>query len=365
MVCVQLPVYNEPNLVAGAIASLCSLEWPRDRLEILVLDDSDDEGVSITKKAVDEWAARGHDVKVIRRPGRAEFKAGALQLGLQSTDAPYIAIFDVDYRPAPSFLRSTMAVLVNEPRFAFVQARLDFRNRLANWLTRAQAMELDTHFAYEQAARHWAGVPMIFNGTCGVWRREAIEQAGGWSGRSLGEDQELSFRVFAQGWTSGVLLTVHAAGELPDSVAVLTAQRRRWGTGATQVARSLPRGLLHNLSWHQAAAFLLLSLFNAASSALIMVMLFAVAAACLLAPSSLTLVLGAAGGALFLVVAARTAGAALATRVLGRPLGLSYVKDVIRMWLLEVVLLPTGAASFIRGLWQHGGIYVRTPKTGS
>lgn len=363
-VCVQLPVHNEPAAVAQAIDSLCALDWPLDRLEIMVLDDSTDETSAIAKQKVDTWVARGCNARILRRTTRDGFKAGALQAALHATQADYIAIFDVDYRPDPSFLHRSLNVLMADPRLAFVQARLDFRNREQNWLTRAQGIDLDTHLAYEQAARSWAGIPMMFNGTCGIWRRSAIEEIGGWSSRSLGEDQDLSFRAFARGWRCRYLLTVSVGGELPHSLEDLVIQRRRWSTAATQNLRVLPLRLLRYLNWHQAAAFLLLSQFNSAASMLIVATAIGTLTTWIFEPQFLSLSLTALISALLLIVAAKTAGSVLARQILGRSLGLRYWVDVMLMWALNAVLLPVNALSFIKGLLGGHGVFVRTPKAG-
>lgn len=363
-VCVQLPVYNEPAGVAQAIDSLCSLDWPPDRLEIMVVDDSTDETSAIAKQKVDIWARRGCNVRIRRRGERTGFKAGALQAALQATEATYIAIFDVDYRPEPSFLQKSMNVLMADPRLAFVQARIDFRNRDRNWLTRAQGLELDTHFAYEQAARNWTGVPMMFNGTCGIWRRAAIEEAGGWSSRSLGEDQDLSFRAFARGWKCRYLLTVSVGGELPHSLPDLVSQRRRWSTAATQNLRILPLRLLRYLNWHQAVAFLLLSQFNSAASVLLVASAIGVLAVWILEPQSLGLSAMAVAAALVLIVFVKTAGSALAREALGGRRDARYWWDVMLMWALNAVLLPVAGLSFFKGLLGGHGNFVRTPKAG-
>ena len=364
-VCVQLPLHNEAHSVAGTIDALCRLDWPADRLEIMILDDSTDSTTTITDERAAWWRARGLDGKVLRREERREFKAGALQDGLARTQAPYLAIFDADYRPSRPFLRQAMNVLLADQRIAFVQARLDYRNRDASWLTRAQGLEIDTLLAYEQAAKNWAGLPTIFNGTCGLWRRTAIEAAGGWSGRSVAEDQDLSYRCLEQGWTSRYLVTLAVPGELPNSLTALASQRRRWGTGTTQVLRRLPRRLLHHLSWHQAAAFMLLSLFNATSSLAVMALLLAIPVAGLLAPPSLPAVLSALATAVAVIVVGKTIGSALATRLLGRRLDAGYMADVVRLWVMQLCLLPIGSLSFLTGLLSRHTAFVRTPKTGA
>ena len=155
-----------------------------------------------------------------------------------------------------------MGVMSAGPHLSFVQARLGYRNRNRNWLTRAQATELDTLLAYEHATRNWLGVPISFNGTCAVWRRRAIEEAGGWSDRSLVEDQDLSFRAFARGWPCRFLTTVVVPGELPQSLSVLSAQRLRWGAGTAQQLRVFQSDLVRHLSVSNAALFVVLSLFH-------------------------------------------------------------------------------------------------------
>ena len=262
LVCVQLPVFNEASLVEPAIDAMCALNWPRDRLEIMILDDSTDETSSIGDPGrVAHWHARGFAIKSIARQNRDEFKAGALAAGMKLTAARYLAIFDADYRPPRTFLHDVMSVLLDDPRLAFVQARFDYRNRDHNALTRAQAMDLDTLLVYEQAARSWAGIPMTFNGTCGVWRRQAIEEAGGWSGTSLAEDQDLSFRAYALGWRSRYLVSVSAEGELPEHFDVLVTQRQRWSAGTAQTFRALPWKILRQLRLPQAFFFSALTLF--------------------------------------------------------------------------------------------------------
>lgn len=364
LVCVQLPVYNELAVVARAIDCLCSLDWPPDRLEVLVLDDSTDGTSAIAEQRVDLWTRRGCNVRILRRANRIGFKAGALQAALHTTEAAYIAIFDVDYCPEPSFLQKCMTVLMADPSLAFVQARLDFRNRNQNWLTRAQGLELDTHLAYEQAARNWAGVPMMFNGTCGIWRRAAIEEAEGWNSRSLGEDQDLSFRAFSKGWRCRYLVTVSVGGELPQSLADLVSQRRRWSTAATQNLRVLPLRLLRCLNWHQAAAFLLLSQFNSAASVLIIAIAIGTLATGLVEPQCFGLSVTVLAAVLLLIIVVKTAGSGLACKALGRSRDVRYWLDITLMWALNAVLLPVMGFSFLKGLLGGHGNFVRTPKAG-
>lgn len=364
LVCVQLPIFNEAALAAAAIDSLCALDWPRERLEIMVLDDSTDDTLSIAAARVLRWREKGVNITHLTRPVRTGFKAGALAAGLDHTKAEYLSIFDADYRPAPAFLRETMPALLHDSGIAFVQARLGYRNRGRNLLTRAQALELDTHFAFEQLARNLAGVPMTFNGTCGVWRRKAIEQAGGWSGRSVAEDQDLSFRVFADGWRCRFLVDVAADGELPETFAVLAAQRARWSTGTAQVARELPWRLVRKLSLEQAAAFVLLTLFNASAAAALAAIAVIALASWTIYPAGAAIVgLGWILTAAFLV-SVKTIGAALATRTLGHPTGLAFMIDVVAMWSTQLALLPIAAKALWMGVSKRKVAFLRTPKRG-
>lgn len=364
LVCIQLAVHNEPAVIEETIDALCSLDWPKNRLEVMVLDDSDDETTSLAEARCAGWRARGGSVRVIHRPHRREYKAGALQEGLQQTVASYIAVFDADYRPEPQFLRQVMPVLLADPKAAFVQTRLAHRNREASWLTRAQAVELDTHLAYEQAAKNWAGLPTMFHGTCGIWRREAIEQAGGWSGRSLTEDQDLSFRAFALGWRSCFLCTVGVAGELPDSLAALMLQRHRWGTGTAQVLRRLPTAMLRTMGTIRRVAFLLQSMLAASAPLLVVLLTLLVLLAWTVEPSSLELSMWALAVPLVLLVEAKSVGTALARLAVQRRLDFDYVNDVVMMWILQLLLLPIGSISFLRGLFSQHNRFVRTAKKG-
>jgi cellulose synthase/poly-beta-1,6-N-acetylglucosamine synthase-like glycosyltransferase len=356
--CVQLPVFNEPQ-VGAAIDSLCGLRWPHGRLEILVLDDSIDDSRDIAAAQIALWQSRGVDIRHCPRTHRRDYKAGALADAFDQTAAPYIAIFDVDYRPERDFLIEVMAPLLAQPRAAFVQARLDYRNREHNLLTRAQAMGLDAYFAFEQAGRAWAGIPTPSNGTGAVWRRAAIEEAGGWSGESLLEDLDLSLRAFAKGWVAINLVTVAVVGELPETRAALVSQRRRWALGTGQSARALSWHLLRRMHLDRAAVFSLLSLQHASLAILLLGAGLAALA------SQEMAALEAFAATLALVVGLKSAGAALAQRAIGGPLRWTFVVDLAAMWLMEAALLPIRAKALVQGLaGSRAEPFARTPKTG-
>jgi cellulose synthase/poly-beta-1,6-N-acetylglucosamine synthase-like glycosyltransferase len=238
-VLVQLPVCDEGALAVRVAAAAARLDWPRDKLEIQVLDDGPAERHAALLEAVRQVVPDGVKVSVLRRGERRGFKAGNLAFGLLHSQAPYVAIFDADFVPQPDFLRKTVPALVADSRLAFVQTRWGHANRNVNWLTRAQGLLLDAHFAVEQEARFRAGIPFSFNGTAGVWRREAIENAGGWTGDTLTEDLDLSVRCALKGWRAAMLPEIEVPGELPETAAAWRAQQARWTKGHAQVARKL------------------------------------------------------------------------------------------------------------------------------
>jgi cellulose synthase/poly-beta-1,6-N-acetylglucosamine synthase-like glycosyltransferase len=238
-VLVQLPVCDEGPLALRVAAAAARLDWPRDRLEIQLLDDGSAENHEALSCAVREAVPGDIALSVLRRGERSGFKAGNLAFGLKHSDASYVAIFDADFVPASDFLKRMVPALIADPGLAFVQARWGHANRTRNWLTRAQGMLLDGHFAVEQEARFRAGLPISFNGTAGVWSRQAIDNGGGWTGDTLTEDLDLSMRCALKGWRGAFISDVEVPGELPETAAAWRAQQARWTKGHAQVARKL------------------------------------------------------------------------------------------------------------------------------
>jgi cellulose synthase/poly-beta-1,6-N-acetylglucosamine synthase-like glycosyltransferase len=233
---IQIPSFNEGRMVENGIANAVGLDWPRDKLHIQVCDDSTDETAELARAAAERVAATGVDIVVIHRDDRTGFKAGALQAAMAQTPHEYFAIFDVDFVAPRDFLRRCMAVLLSAPKLAFVQARPDFLNAEENMLTRAQAVMLDFHYCIEQATRSWAKQALHFNGTCGIWRREAIDLGGGWRGDTLTEDWELSYHARLNGMSGTFITSVTAKGELPANLRTWIPQQQRWATGVGEVA---------------------------------------------------------------------------------------------------------------------------------
>jgi len=248
-VTVQLPIYNELHVAERAIAAAAALDYPRDRLQIQVLDDSSDETRLIAKRAVERWQRRGVHIQYLHREDRVGFKAGALAAGLRQSRGELIAIFDADFVPAVDFLRR-MVPHLSAADVGCVQARWDHLNRDYSMLTRAQAMGIDGHFAVEQRVRSEAGLMLNFNGSAGVWRRACIEDAGGWHIDTLTEDLDLSYRAQLAGWRILYVPHVHAPAELPPQFDALRRQQARWAQGSIEVARKiLPQLLSSRQPW--------------------------------------------------------------------------------------------------------------------
>lgn len=238
-VTIQLPIYNELYVVKRLIDAVCALEYPRHKLEIQVLDDSTDETRSLAAERVQIYREQGFNIKHIMRPDRAGFKAGALRAGLETAEGEFLAIFDADFVPRPEFLNTTIPYFYQDPRIGLVQTRWEHLNSGYSLLTRTQAMALDGHFVIEQDVRNKAGFFINFNGTGGIWRRAAIEDAGNWHSDTLTEDLDLSYRAQLRGWKFKYLNNFTSPAELPSEVNALKTQQFRWTKGAIETARKL------------------------------------------------------------------------------------------------------------------------------
>ncbi len=238
-VLVQLPIFNERFVIERLIDSVAAFDWPADRLRIQVLDDSTDETVEVVARAVRRHQRAGVHITHVRRDDRSGYKAGALKAGLELDHAPFVAMFDADFIPQPEFLRHALRPLVKDARVGMVQARWGHINRGDGLLTRAQAVLLDGHFVMEHGARFRAGRFFNFNGTAGVWRRDAIDEAGGWAADTLCEDLDLSYRAQLKGWRFVYLQDLVVPAELPPDATAFKSQQHRWAKGSIQAARKL------------------------------------------------------------------------------------------------------------------------------
>ena len=246
-VTIQLPVFNERYVVRRLIDHVCRIRYPRELLEIQVLDDSTDDTVEIAREAVAEWQAAGIDIVHVHRTDRTGFKAGALQAGMQICKGDFIAVFDADFTPPADFLERTVPFF-RDAGIGMVQARWDHINRDYSLLTQCQSILLDGHFILEHTARNRSGRFFNFNGTAGIWRRTCIHEAGGWQHDTLTEDLDLSYRAQLCGWRFVFLSDLLSPAEVPVEMTAFKTQQHRWAKGSIQVAKKLlPRILKSDL----------------------------------------------------------------------------------------------------------------------
>jgi cellulose synthase/poly-beta-1,6-N-acetylglucosamine synthase-like glycosyltransferase len=238
-VTVQLPIFNEMYVADRLINAVCEMDYPRELLEIQVLDDSTDETTAIAELAVRRHAARGFNITYLHRVDRIGYKAGALEAGLKESTAPYIAIFDADFIPPKDFLRRTLPHLEADPGVGMVQSRWGHINQDYSLLTKIQSILLDAHFVLEHGGRNRAGCFFNFNGTAGVWRRTAIDDAGGWQHDTLTEDLDLSYRAQLKDWRFVFLPEVVSPAEVPVEMNSFKSQQHRWAKGSIQTCLKL------------------------------------------------------------------------------------------------------------------------------
>lgn len=368
-VVVQLPIYNEAFVAERAMRAAAALRYPREKLEIQVLDDSTDATRAVIDRAAAELARGGVRIEVVRRPSREGFKAGALAFGLSRSDAEVVAIFDADFIPPQDFLERTLPVLLADPRCGMVQARWAHTNRERSPLTRAQALYLDGHFGIEHLARDASGMCFNFNGTAGIWRRAAIEGAGGWAADTITEDLDLSYRAQLAGWRFRYLDGVLVPAELPESWTSFCAQQARWVRGSVETARKLLGGVARASAWPPARRFEavihLTSNFTYVLMALIAVLLPATVVARdrlgWLVPGGQTLlsildVSMLTAGTLAMVVFYATA--------LDAPPRRGRLRDLPFALCVGAGMSLSNGREVLRGLTSRGSEFVRTPKRG-
>ncbi len=238
MVTIQLPLYNELYVVERLINAICAIDYPKDLMEIQVLDDSTDETVNLAARIVEEKQKEGFSIFHVRRNSRKGFKAGALKEGMKTAKGDYIAIFDADFIPNKNFLKKTLSFF-NDDNVGMVQTRWEHLNGDYSLLTKAQALALDGHFVIEQSVRNKAGFFINFNGTGGVWKRKCIEDAGNWHDDTLTEDLDLSYRAQLNGWKFIFLKDFTSPAELPSEINALKNQQFRWTKGAIETAKKI------------------------------------------------------------------------------------------------------------------------------
>jgi cellulose synthase/poly-beta-1,6-N-acetylglucosamine synthase-like glycosyltransferase len=249
-VTVQLPIFNEQFVVERLLDAICRLDYPLEKLDIQVLDDSTDETVAVARGLVNHYAAKGFPVSYLHRSNREGFKAGALAEGLKTAQGEFVTIFDADFVPPEDFLRRTIHHFT-DPKIGMVQTRWTHINRNYSFLTEVEAILLDGHFVLEHSGRARSNVFFNFNGTAGVWRRSAIDDAGGWQHDTLTEDTDLSYRAQLKGWKFIYLQDVECPAELPVEMTAFKTQQARWAKGLIQTSKKiLPQVLKSDERFH-------------------------------------------------------------------------------------------------------------------
>jgi len=363
LVTVQLPLYNERYVARRLLQAAASLDYPADRLEIQVLDDSTDDTRAIVADMVQRLRARGIDITHMHRVERTGFKAGALEAGLAKARGEFVAIFDADFVPPPDFLRRTIPHFA-ESRVGVVQTRWGHLNQDFSLLTRAQSLGIDGHFGVEQPARCRGHLLLNFNGTAGVWRRSAIEDAGGWAHDTLTEDLDLSYRAQLRRWQILYVPEIVCPAELPVVISGFKSQQRRWAKGSIQTAvKLLPLVLSSGLSrWTKYQAFVHLTYYMIHPLMLVVVLL-----------SIPSLAVGGLGPSKTLL-ALKSIVFALAS--VGPVCMLVYAQLVLparrwhhALWLPSLLVIGVGVAwstslAVLSAFWSRDLHFVRTPKFG-
>ncbi|MEM9920153.1 MAG: glycosyltransferase family 2 protein [Bacteroidota bacterium] len=243
-VTVQLPIYNEGDVIYRLIDTMMQLDYPTDKIEVQVLDDSTDETTGLLKKHVAYWKAQGRKIVYLKRPDRKGFRAGNLQWGLHKAEGEYLAIFDADFVPPRDFLRKTVPYFLAERKLAMVQTRMDHLNRHQNFITEMMALGVDTYYSLEADSRNRLGYFSNFNGSGAVWRKESVIDAGEWQDDTLTEDFDISYRAQLKGWKFKYLENVGCKAELPYSIIALKLQQYRWNKGNSETAAKHMKSLL-------------------------------------------------------------------------------------------------------------------------
>jgi cellulose synthase/poly-beta-1,6-N-acetylglucosamine synthase-like glycosyltransferase len=354
-VTVQLPIFNEKYTVERLLRAVTRLDYPADRLQIQVLDDSTDDTFDLIARLVEEYRSHGVNVELIHRVDRNGYKAGALRHGLQTASGELIAIFDADFVPKPDWLKRTVPSFQN-PELGCLQTRWGHTNQQYNSLTRAEALGIDGHFIIEQTVRSKNGFFLNFNGTAGLWRRACIEDAGGWQWDTLTEDLDLSYRAQMRGWKFDYLPDVVVPAELPPHVEAYKKQQFRWAKGSFQVVRKiLPSVLRANLPW-TVRFMALLHLTGYFVHPLMLSLLLLTLPVGLLVPRAFEMfpisLFAGLGPPLLYLTATATQHRSIFKRLRAFPL----------LVIVGFGLSLSTSVAVLEGLFSKGGAFIRTPK---
>ncbi len=362
VVTVQLPLYNEMYVAERLIDAVCRLDYPAGRLEIQVLDDSTDETTEIVERVVAGYRAEGVDIRLLHRIDRTGFKAGALEAGLKEARGELLAIFDADFVPTPDFLRRSVPHFLADPRLGLVQGRWDHINRSYSLLTRVQAILLDGHFMIEHSARNRSGRFFNFNGTAGIWRRQAIESSGGWEHDTLTEDLDLSFRAQLGGWRFLYLPGLKVPSELPVDVNGFKSQQYRWAKGAVQTGRKLLGRVVRAPLPLKVKLEAIVHLTNNASYPLMVLLSLLIFPAMMMRRGTSTLTLLLVDVPLFLSATASVLTFYLMSQFAGNDNWRRELRFLPAVMSVGIGLSVNNAKAVISGLFHQGGTFVRTPK---
>ena len=361
LVTIQLPLYNERFVAARLMDAVARLDWPKERLEVQVLDDSSDDTRKVVDERADYWRSRKINVEVVRRRLRTGYKAGALKNGLMRSTGEYVAIFDADFLPPRDFLVRAMPYFSDE-RIGMVQARWGFLNAGHSWLTCVQSLLLGPHFSIEHRVRFKRGLFFNFNGTAGIWRTKAIKSSGGWQSDTVTEDLDLSFRAQLAGWRFIYLDDLVVPSELPITLAAFRSQQQRWAKGSMQTAKKILPALLASrlpVSIKIEAVVTLLANFCWLLGALIFLTVYPTIMSRIgvgtyhLLRLDLPLILCTSVAILsyfFIYALIRKSQASPA--------------HVFLLPILSIGLAPSIALSVLEGIFSRGGVFERTPKFG-
>jgi cellulose synthase/poly-beta-1,6-N-acetylglucosamine synthase-like glycosyltransferase len=361
IVTVQLPLYNEMYVAERLIDAVCRLDYPAGRLEIQVLDDSTDETTEIVARAVAAYRQRGVDIHHRHRTDRTGFKAGALAAGLATARGELLAIFDADFVPAPDFLKKSVPYFA-DPRLGMVQGSWAHINRGYSLLTRVEAILLDGHFMIEHAARNRSGCFFNFNGTAGVWRRTAIESAGGWEHDTLTEDLDLSYRAQLRGWRFLYLPELAVPSELPVDVNGFKSQQHRWAKGAVQTGRKLLGRILRAPLPLRVKMEAFVHLTNNASYPLTVLLALLIFPAMMLRRGTSVRMLLIVDLPLFLSATVSLLAFYLMSQIAAGEGWRRKVRYLPALMGVGIGLSVNNARAVLSGLFQRGGTFHRTPK---
>lgn len=356
-VTVQLPIYNERFVVERLIQSAVQLDYPPDRLQIQVIDDSSDDTSEIAARLVTHFQERNVNIKHVRRMHREGYKAGALAVAIDQAEGEFLAIFDADFQPRPDFLMKTIPHFLTSPKIGMIQARWGHLNAEDSSLTAAQSIALDKHFVMEQTVRHRANLFPKFNGAAGVWRRECVEDAGGWLDDTVCEDLCLSTRAVLKGWQFRFLPDVIAPAELPDSITAYKNQQARWAKGSIQCLNKYSSDILRDRKYSLTARLYALFSMSAYATHLLLLLLLLLQIPLLildvqLPPLMLLFTIVGIGQPLLFIMAQKESYSNWGRRLIHFP----------TLLLVAVGTAPSNSRAILQAYFGREHPFIRTPK---